>query len=182
MKLRRVLGYLKRTRQKTLHLKIGDLQKLLAFIDAAFASHPDAKSQSGVAVFMGRALLFAASRKQKCVTKSPTDSELVALSDNIQFVELFAEFMSFIMNKDIEVPLIYEDCTAVISLVTEGGGVVRMKHLRVRMELCKQALQEKKFVLRYISTKQMLADGLTKALEGEDFIVFAEHMLGTSMA
>jgi len=86
------------------------------------------------------------------------------------------------MNKDIEVPLIYEDCTAVISLVTEGGGVVRMKHLRVRMELCKQALQEKKFVLRYISTKQMLADGLTKALEGEDFIVFAEHMLGTSMA
>jgi len=78
------------------------------------------------------------------------------------------------MNKDIEVPLIYEDCTAVISLVTEGGGVVRMKHLRVRMELCKQALQEKKFVLRYISTKQMLADGLTKALEGEDFIVFAE--------
>jgi len=73
-----------------LHLKIGKYHKLKAFVDAAFATPPDAKSQTGIAVFYGQALLFAASRKQKCVTKSPTDSELVALSDNIQFIELFA--------------------------------------------------------------------------------------------
>ena len=78
-------------------LKIGDLHKLTAFIDAAFALHPDAESQTGIAVFMGKALVFAASRKQKCVTKSPTDSKLVALSDNIYFVELFNEFLSFIL-------------------------------------------------------------------------------------
>lgn len=36
--------------------------------------------------FYGKALLFVASRKQKCVSKSPTDSELIALSDNIYFV------------------------------------------------------------------------------------------------
>ena len=50
------------------------------------------------------------------------------------------------------------------------------------MELVKQALQEERIVLHYVNTKQMLADGLTKALEGEDFLVFAEHMLGSSMA
>ena len=124
LKLRRVLGYLKRTRVKTLHLKIGDPKTLRMFVDAAFAMHPDAKSQTGVAVFMGKALLFAASRKQKCVLKSPTDSELIALSDNVNFVELFAEFMAFIMNTKYVKPFVYEDCTAVISLVTEGGGVV----------------------------------------------------------
>eukprot|EP00590_Aulacoseira_subarctica_P002999 CAMPEP_0172416062 /NCGR_PEP_ID=MMETSP1064-20121228/2499_1 /TAXON_ID=202472 /ORGANISM="Aulacoseira subarctica , Strain CCAP 1002/5" /LENGTH=671 /DNA_ID=CAMNT_0013153423 /DNA_START=324 /DNA_END=2338 /DNA_ORIENTATION=+ len=182
VKLRRVLGYLKRTKKQVLILKIGDLRKLTAFIDAAFASHPDAKSQTGIAVFMGRALVFAASRKQKCVTKSPTDSELVALSDNIHFVELFNEFMAFITNTNLEKPLIYEDCKAVISLVTEGGGVVRTKHLRVRMELCKEALKENKFTLQYISTKNMLADGLTKALEGADFITFAGKLLDTAMA
>ena len=182
LKLRRVLGYLKRTKKKTLHLKIGDLKLLKMFVDAAFATHPDAKSQTGVAVFMGEALLFAASRKQKCVSKSPTDSELIALSDNTQFAELFAEFLAFIMNTKYIKPLIYEDCTAVISLVTEGRGVVRTKHLRVRMELVKQALQDNRIIIEYINTKQMLADGLTKALEGEDFIVFAESMLGTTMA
>ena len=36
-------------------------------------------------MFLGQAWLYAASRKQKCVTKSPTDSELVALSDNFFF-------------------------------------------------------------------------------------------------
>ena len=90
--------------------------------------------------------------------------------------------MAFVMNSKYIKPLVYEDCTAVISLVTEGGGVVRTKHLRVRMELVKQALQEERIMLRYVNTKQMLADGLTKALEGEDLLVFAEHMLGSSMA
>ena len=124
LKLRRVLGYLQRTKKKTLHLKVGDLRKLVAFVDAAaFASHPDAKSQTSFGIFMGKALLFAASRKQKCVSKPPMDSELITLSDNIHFVELFTEFVAFIMNKEIETPVIYEDCTAVITLVTEGGNV-----------------------------------------------------------
>jgi len=66
-----------------------------------------------VAVFLGEALVFAASRKQKCVTKSPTDSELVALTDNIGFVELFSEFIGFITNTKMKIPIIYQDCTSV---------------------------------------------------------------------
>jgi len=181
LKLLRVLGYLKRTKKRVLKLKIGEYKKLVTYVDAAFATHPDAKSQTGIAMFWGEALIFAASRKQKCVTKSPTDSELVALSDNISFVELFAEFIAFITNAEIETPLIYEDCTAVISLITEGGGVARTKHLRVRIEMSKQALKENKFKSQYINTKNMIADGLTKVLQGEAFEKFANKVLGTSM-
>lgn len=32
-----------------------------------------------------------------------------------------------------------------------------------------------KFTIKYVNTKQMLADGLTKALEEDDFIRFADH-------
>jgi len=180
LKLLRVLGYLKRTKKRVLILKIGQYQDLFA-LDAAFAMHPDAKSQTGITVFLGGALVFAASRKQKCVTKSPTDSELVALSDNVQFIELFAEFIAFVTNTEIRAPLIYEDCTAVISLVTEGGGIARTKHLRVRIEMCRQALKEKKWRLEYVNTKNMIADGLTKVLEGEAFTKFADSVLGTSV-
>ena len=52
-------------------------------MDAAFAIHSDSKSRTGVAVFVGGALVYAASRKQKCMTKSPMESELVALTDNV---------------------------------------------------------------------------------------------------
>ena len=130
-------------------------------------------------MFLGQALIFAASHKQKCVTKSPTDSELVALSDNVSFIELFAEFLAFILNRPIAPPMVYEDCTAVIALVKDGGGVARTKHLRVHIELTKQAIQEKKFILHYVNTKQMVADGLTKVLEGEVFNTFANNLLGT---
>jgi hypothetical protein len=60
--------------------------RILAYIDAAFATHDDSKSHSGVAIFVAGVLVFSASKKQSCITKSPTESELVALSDYIGFI------------------------------------------------------------------------------------------------
>jgi hypothetical protein len=41
-----------------------------------------------------RIMVLTASRKQKCVTKSPTENELVALTYHIGLAELFKEFVS----------------------------------------------------------------------------------------
>jgi hypothetical protein len=177
-KLEHLLGYLKATRQKKLYLKRNGPLLVEAYVDAAFALHSDSKSHTGIAVFVGGAMVFAASRKQKCMTKSPTESELVALTDNLGFVELFEEFVSFITNRDTVVPIIYQDSTSVITLVTKGGGVVRTKHLRARMHLGKEAVDEHKVNIVHVPTKQMIADGLTKPLEGRDFNIFMMAMLG----
>jgi hypothetical protein len=85
-KLDYLLGYLKGTRDRILILKPSGILKVEAHVDAAFAPHEDSKSHTRIAVFIGGALVFAASRKQKCVTKSPTESKLVALMDNIGFI------------------------------------------------------------------------------------------------
>jgi hypothetical protein len=58
----------------------------MAYIDAAFATHEDSKSHSGVAVFITGVLVYSVLKKQACVTKSPTESELVALSDYVGFI------------------------------------------------------------------------------------------------
>ncbi len=116
--------------------------QVTAYMDASFASHYDSKSHTGVAVFIGGAMVFAASQKQKCITKSPTESELVGLMDNVSFIELFEEFFCFITHTEKQFHLIYQDSTSVILLVTKGGGVVCTKHLRVRMNLCKEAVDE----------------------------------------
>jgi hypothetical protein len=161
-KLEYLLGYLQATKHEVLRLQLAGVLQIEAYVDAAFAPHVDSKSHTGVTIFIGGALVFAASRKQKCVTKSPTESELVALTDNIGFIELFEEFFSFIINQEEKIPpLIYQDSTSVISLVMKGGGIVRMKHLRVR-----------------IHTTKMLADGLTKPLEGKAFKDFMKALLG----
>jgi hypothetical protein len=75
-------------------------------------------------------------------------------------------------------PLIYQDSTSVIFLVTKGSGMVRTKHLRVRMNLCREAVEEKRIRIAYIHTTKMLADGLTKPLGGKTFQVFMKALLG----
>ena len=150
-------------------------------MDAAVASHVNSKSQSGIMVFLGGAMVFGALQKQKCVMKSPTESELVALTDHIGFVEAFTEFFGFIVGEEAKAPTIYQDSTSVILLVTKGGGVVWTKHLRVRMNLCREAVQEKRIKVEYIHTSKMLADGLTKVFEGKEFISFCNNLLGIEL-
>jgi hypothetical protein len=98
-KLEYLLGYLPTMRHGNLRLQPSGVLKVEAYVDAAFAPHVDSKSHTGVTILIGRALVFAASRKQKCITKSPTESELVTLMDNIGLIELFEEFFNFIISQ-----------------------------------------------------------------------------------
>jgi hypothetical protein len=94
-KLLRLLGYLQVMASRKLLLRPEGVSKVEANVDAAFAIHGDSKSHMGVAMFAGGALVYPASRKQKCMMKIPTESELVVLTDNEGFVELFQKFLSF---------------------------------------------------------------------------------------
>ena len=115
-----------------------------AFIDAAFALHFDSKSHTGVIITVGGADIYVSLRKQKCMMKSPTESELVGLTDFLGMVELFHEFVSFMIGQAALIPIIYQDSTLVILLIMIGVGVTRTKHLRARMYLAKESLQKKR--------------------------------------
>ena len=93
--LLRLLGYLQTMVSKKLLLHPEGVFKVEAYVDAAFTIHGDSKSHTGVAISVGGALVYAAARKQKVMMKSPTESELVALTDNMGFMELFKEFYVF---------------------------------------------------------------------------------------
>jgi hypothetical protein len=73
----------------SLQLEPQGFLKLQAFVDARFSMHLDRKLQSGVYVSVGGVPIYYSSRKQKCVSKSPTEVELEALSHNINQVEFF---------------------------------------------------------------------------------------------
>jgi hypothetical protein len=126
-------------------------------------------------------VVYVSSRKQKCVAKSPTEVELVGLTDNLGLVELFHEFVSFLIGRKALVPVVYQDLTSVISLVTEGGGVTRTKHMRARMHLGKESVDSKRIMVKYMNTKQMPADGASKILEGAAFQQFADVVQGARM-
>ncbi len=160
MKLKRLLGYLLKTRKQILVLQPLQSFKVVAYINASFAIHSDGKSHTRIMVFVAGVAVHCALQKQKRVSKSPTEAELVALSDNLGFVELFHEFVSFLVNDKIKKPLIYQDNTLVISMVTNGGGITRTKHMRTWMFLVLESLKEQRVAIRYIHTSGIIADGL----------------------
>jgi hypothetical protein len=100
-KLLQVLGYLQQTVKHVLTLRPKKMVQVEAYIDASYATHEDGKSHSGLIVKIGGVAVFCTSQKQKCVSKSPTDAELVALLDNLGFMELFLEFLSFVTNSKV---------------------------------------------------------------------------------
>jgi hypothetical protein len=93
----------------------------------------------------------------------------VALSDYVGFIELFQEFISFLISEKLPIPIIHQDSTSVIMLVMQGGGVMRTRHLRNRMHLVKEAVDEKRLEIRHCKTDEIIADGFTKPLEGIAF-------------
>jgi hypothetical protein len=177
-KLMRVLGYLSGTQEATLILRATRKPVVTAYVDAAYAIHNDSKSHSGVIIYVGQTLAYVSSRKQKCMSKSPTEAELIALTDNVGLVELFKEFVEFLTMQNIETPIVYEDCNAVVSLVTLGGGVTRTKHLRARMHLGKEMVDEKRLKVIYKKGDEMLADGFSKPYDPVKHKPFAIELMG----
>jgi hypothetical protein len=176
MKLARVLGYVKGTIEQVLNIRVAGEPCVRAYIDAVYALHTDSKSHTGVIIFVGHAIVYVSSKKQKCMSKSPTEAELIGLTDNLGLVELFKEFVDFVTGKETKTPVVFQDCKAVISLVTIGGGVMRTKHLRARMNLGKEMVDEGRAKVVYVKAEEMKADGFSKPLNPSGHCRFVEMM------
>jgi hypothetical protein len=64
--------------------------------------------------------------------------------------------------RKVKTPVIYQDCQAVVSLVTKGGGITRPKHLRAHMHLGKEMIDEGRGSVEYKRVEEMVEDGFSK--------------------
>jgi hypothetical protein len=182
-KLERVLGYLKLTKTWTRVFDLTPFNQVMSFIDASFATHDDGKRQSGCMVFIGNTLVHEAYRKQKIVTKDSTEAELVALSDYLEegaMVEEFLMDVGHLLDEDlVDTPFVlYQDNKSTITLVETGGGKHRTKYMKVHQAYVTEHLGTHELTIAYVQTAKMIADLLTKPLQGDQFHRFAQAALG----
>jgi hypothetical protein len=176
-KLLRVLKYLNGTAENVLVLQPGNTLVLEGYIDAAFGCHPDGKSHTGLVVKLAGCTVLCMSSKQKLVTRDSTESELVGLSDKLMNVVQCNDFLKA-QGVECGVPKIYQDNTSTITLVTKGGGKYRTKYMRTRQAFVKERCEAGEVVVENLSTKNMIADMMTKALQGVLFRVMARRTSG----
>jgi len=154
-----------------------------AYIDASFGVHEvDGKSHTGACIGIGNALgIWTKSTKQKIVTKSSTEAELVAVSDTVGDV---IELKGFLAELGYEDPgaIIYQDNQSTIHLMKAGGPPPssKSKHVRVRAFWMREITQDNNIVFEYKPTDEMVADGFTKPKQGLSYSEFTNDILGNN--
>ena len=93
MKLARILSYLLFSRDQKMILKVRETCEVKAYVDASFGMYEDMKSVTGIVIMICEATIYVKSGKQKIVTRSSTQAELVGVSDALSQILLTREFL-----------------------------------------------------------------------------------------
>ena len=177
-KLQRLFDYLSTTKGAILHLKSGGKVEMKSYIDASFGAHMDGTSRTGVVLQMAGVGIAGWTARQKLVTKSSTEAEVVALSDGLTHVLWAREFLTA-QGHDVTPMVVYQDNQSVLSLMKTGrSNKHRTKHLNIRYFFAKDRADVGEIRLEYMPTADMLADMLTKPVAGETFKQLVKQLYG----
>jgi hypothetical protein len=167
-KLIRLLGYVKRTREDGITMRVGKAKALACYVDAAFGCHDDGKSHTGICIMMGEACIYARSTKQRIVTRDSTEAEIVAASDKVNELLACNDFM-IEQGHQMDTPVLMQDNTSAMTMMQTGTGKDRSKHLRVRKFAMKEHVDEGRITMKHTGTGNMMADALAKPSQGALF-------------
>ena len=81
----------------------------------------------------------------------------------------------------LDTPLILQDNMSTLQLVSSSGKEHRNTHMLVRQELMKERVVVKDVTLKYVETRKMAADVLTKPLQGALFRARRWRLLGNGI-
>ena len=119
-------------------------------------------------ITLGEGAILAMSTKQKCVSKSSTEAELIAVTDLLPEAFHLKKIIQAVTCKKVRIVL-YQDNMATMSMIRNGTGGGRSKHIKIRFGWLKERLDDGDFEMEYKPTKLMLADGATKPKQGLEF-------------
>ena len=118
---------------------------------------------------MGKGAIHARSSKQKLVSKSSTEAELVALSDEASPVLWMRNFLE-LQGYQMQPATIYQDNMNTIALAEKGRSTSdRTRHINIRYFFIKDKINSNERRIEYLPTEEMVADALTKLPQGELF-------------
>ena len=179
VKLERLLSYLQDTKSMPLTLGVEDLQVVKWWADSSFAVHPDMKSHSGVLGSLGRGAIYARSGAQKLNTTSSTESEIVAGSETLSQALWTSSFLRH-QGYDIRNALLNQDNQAAILLQTNGvmSRKKRSRHIDICFFFIKDRVDTGNIEITFCGTEDMVADFLTKPLQGSAFRRFRDAIMG----
>ena len=135
------------------------------YTDASHLIHNDGKGHTGMIIMHGVNVIHFVSAKHKMISRSSTESEIIALDETSTFV-VWIRFLCNELNvKQLKPTVIFQDNKSAIQIMSEDkGNFKRTKHMIGKYEYIRERIKLKEVELIYKSTDMMVADILTKPL------------------
>jgi hypothetical protein len=179
-RLTRGIQYIRDTQTLGVTPEIQDPIQVIAYVDASCGVHKDKKSHAGCCITLGKGTISAKSSTQKLNTKSSPEAELVALSDaanQILFIRNFLISQGYPLGPAI----IYQDNLSTIRLIKNGrSNSERTRHADIRFFFLHDRLESGDVILQYMRTEDVIADILTKPLQGKSFTRLRDLLLNST--
>eukprot|EP00934_Nitzschia_sp_Nitz4_P000074 Nitzschia sp. Nitz4//scaffold495_size4786//1166//4435//NITZ4_009233-RA/size4786-processed-gene-0.0-mRNA-1//-1//CDS//3329553072//74//frame0 len=182
-KLVRMMNYLQGTVDLPLRLCSDGSGNIMWWVDAAYAVHNDMKGHTGGTMSLGGGSVYSTSNKQRMVSRSSTESEVIGVYDvlpQIQWTKRFLEAQGMSIQQDT---VLYQDNTSAMLLEKNGrsSSTKRTKHMDVRYFYIKDMVDDGEVKIKHCPTDAMLADYFTKPLQGKPFYKLRDKIMNIAV-
>jgi histone deacetylase 1/2 len=177
--VKRILRYVKGTISHGLLLRPSTMSPdlLSAFSDADWAGDSnDRRSTEGYAIFYGGNLVSWSARKQATVSRSSTESEYKALANATAELIWIQALLGELGVSQTQPPILW--CDNIGATYRSSNPVFHActKHIEVDFHFVRERVAQKLVQIRFISSKDQLADIFTKPLPLPLFQVCKGHL------
>ncbi|XRB23943.1 RNA-dependent DNA polymerase [Pseudoscourfieldia marina] len=139
--------------------------KLVGYCDASWGdNHENRRSTSGYIFFLNGGPISWASYLQTTVALSTVESEVMALTEAIKEAIYIRRLLESLGAAQEGPTIIYTDSTGAEALVDHPTSHRRTKHIEIRREFIKYHIEHETVKIERVSTKDQLADIMTKPL------------------
>ncbi|KAK0597079.1 hypothetical protein LWI29_021647 [Acer saccharum] len=163
--VKRLLRYLCRTLDDGIVLYRDSTVSLHAFSDADWAGNKDDfSSTSAYVVYLGRTPISWSSKKQTTIARSSTEAEYRSVAATAAEINWVCFLLTDLGLSLSSVPVIYCDNVGATQLCSNPVFHSRMKHVAVDYHFIRDQVQFGSLRVAHVSSKDQLADALTKPL------------------
>ncbi|KAL1203365.1 Retrovirus-related Pol polyprotein from transposon RE2 [Cardamine amara subsp. amara] len=168
--VKRILRYLAGTPSHGIFLSRHNQLILHAFSDSDWAGDTDDYvSTNGYIVYLGNTPITWSSKKQKGVARSSTEAEYRSIANTSSELAWICSLLTELVIPVPTIPVIYCDNIGATYLCANPVFHSRMKHIALDYHFVRNQVQAKTLRVAHISTKDQLADVLTKPLPRPTF-------------
>jgi len=163
--VKRILRYLKHSISTALFITKTVNFTLQAFFDSDWAAdRDDRRSVGAYCIYMGSNLISWSCKQQPTVARSSTEAEYKAIVNAATKLIWFKSILHELGLPPQHSPTLWCDNIGATYLMSNPKFHARTKHIEVDVHFVRDQVYNKELVVQFISSKDQLADALTKPL------------------